>query len=82
MFENLKNILSVVPNTAHGYTFSNSTIADYFNNKSWHSADASVTSDDDVDLNQTEKDNLAKLKNYRDEQGWSWDISDPLNTDE
>lgn len=66
----------------HGYTFSNSTIADYFNNKSWYSADASVTSDDDVDLNQTEKDNLAKLKNYRDEQGWSWDISDPLNTDE
>ena len=66
----------------HGYSFSNSTIADYFRNKNWYVEDSSITTDEDANLNDIEKANLKKLKNYCTEQGWTWDISDPLNTDE
>ena len=56
--------------------------ADYFRNKNWYVEDSSITADEDANLNDIEKANLKKLKNYCTEQGWTWDISDPLNTDE
>lgn len=48
----------------HGYSFSNSTIVDYFRNKNWYVEDSSITTDEDANLNDIEKANLKKLKNY------------------